>query len=325
VPVILSLVISLVVGTIFSGKPRLGIVDHGESQIRHGAHEMSSLRVKEYDTEDDLKEATGRGAVDVGMILPAGFDDNLVSGEVAEITVYVWGESLLKNRANLLVAIMSLLRDVAGQESPIEIVTDTVGDDANIPWEDRLLPLVMIVTVFIGGFLIPASSLVEEKTHRTLTAVSTTPASLGEIFVAKGLLGVLLSIVMGVVILVMNSAFGARPGLLVLVLALGSILAVLFGLLMGASTKDITTLFGTMKALGIFLYAPAILYMFPDLPDWIGYLFPTYYIIAPVVEISLEGASWADIALEMFVLVGIIAVMVMALGVVANRLKLKEV
>lgn len=325
IPVIMSLVLSLLFGTIFSGKPRLGFVDHGESKIVSGAHAMKSLIVKDYETEEALKEATEHGAVDVGMILADNFDDNLVRGEVAEVSVYVWGESLLKDRASLIVAITSLLRDISGQESPIEVTTALVNDEESIPWEDRLLPFVVMISMLLGGFMIPSLSVVQEKTQKTLTAISTTPASYGEIFAAKGLLGVLLSLAMGIVVLVMNTAFGSRPGLLIMVLVLAAIAASLFGLIMGALTKDINTLFATIKGLGIFLYAPAIVYMFPKIPQWIGYIFPTYYMLNPVIKISLEDGGWPDIALEVFVLIGMIAVLIGILSVVSNRLRLKEV
>jgi len=39
--------------------------------------------------------------------------------------------------------------------------------------------------------------------------------------------------------------------------------------------KDINTLFAIIKGLGIFLYAPAIVSLFPELPQWIAKVFPT--------------------------------------------------
>jgi len=78
--------------------------------------------------------------------------------------------------------------------------------------------------------------------------------------------------------------------------------------------KDINTLFATLKGTGILLYAPAIIYLFPSIPAWIGRLFPTYYIIGPIVDVTQNGSTWADIQLE----VGILILLVLALiGVVA--------
>jgi MFS family permease len=127
------------------------------------------------------------------------------------------------------------------------------------------------MAIILGGTMVPATSLVQEKQDRTITAVTTTSASLGEMFAAKALLGVLLSLVMGVVILVINRAFGTQPLLLVGLLALGAIMAALIGVLMGAFIKDINTLFATVKGLGILLYAPGLHLSLPgSLPQWIG-------------------------------------------------------
>jgi len=159
--------------------------------------------------------------------------------------------------------------------------------------------------VFLGGLFLPASSVIEEKEKRTLEAVAITPASVGDVFIAKGLMGIILSLLTGVVILVLNQAFGTEPALLVLVLALGAIMAAEIGLLCGALMKDITTLFAIWKAGGIFLFGPAIIYMFPQIPQWIGRLFPTYYFLQPIIAISQGGAGWSNVAINVFILAGL--------------------
>ena len=107
---------------------------------------------------------------------------------------------------------------------------------------------------------------------------------------------------MGVLILVLNNAFAMRPGLLLFSLALGALMAVTFGILLGALIRDINTLFAAVKGIAILLYAPALVYLFPEIPGWIGRLFPTYYMIQPVIEIAQEGAGWAQIAPELTIL-----------------------
>jgi len=323
-PIVVSLILSLVFGTIFSGKPRLGIVDEGGSELARRAHALSSVIVKDYDSKQALIDAAGRGAIDVGMLLPATFDQDVRANTETEIVVYVWGESLVKDRAIIVTVISRTLRAMLGQAVPINIVTETVGTAESIPWQERLLPLVVLLAVFVGGFLVPATSLVEERQRRTLTAVSTTPATLGEVFAAKGLLGVLLSTLTGLIILAMNSAFGTRPALLLLTLVLAAAMATLIGLILGAVNKDINALFATVKSMGILLYAPAILYMFPNIPKWIGYLFPTYYAISPIIAISRDNAVLADVALELGVLLALIAVLIGVLALLSNRLKLRE-
>jgi ABC-2 type transport system permease protein len=318
-PLIISLVVSLLFGTLFSGKPQLGLFDEGNSQIVRRVAELDFLVLREYASTGELKQAVGAGTVDLGFVLPVDLDDSVGAGKRVELTAYVWGESLLKDRAILATAITSLLREMTGEEPLVEILTTVVGDTENVPWEERLLPFVVLMAIVLSGSIVPATSLVDEKQKRTLKALVITPTSTGEVYLVKGLLGGILSIVTGIVILALNRAFGAQAPLLILVLTLSAIMAAAYGVLLGSLIKDINTLFTIIKGTGLFLYAPAIVYLFPQIPQWVGRLFPTYYMLAPIIEISQRAATWSDISLEVSILIGLILVLIGVVAFVAYR------
>ena len=154
-----------------------------------------------------------------------------------------------------------------------------------------------------------------------MTGLTVTPVTMGEIFTAKALLGVILSMVNGVMILLLNRSFGTQPGLLIFLLCLGAIFGAQIGVLLGAFLKDINTLFATIKSMGIFLYAPAIVYMFPAIPQWIGKIFPTYYMIQPVLEVTQNNTPWSEFAWQVYILIGLILVFTVILGLVARRVQ----
>jgi len=183
------------------------------------------------------------------------------------------------------------------------------------------LPLIVLMAVFLGGLFLPATSIINEKEKKTLEALVITPTTIGDVFLAKGLLGIILSLFMGLVILILNRAFGTEPVLLFLVLALGAIMAVEIGLLCGALIKDVTTMFAIWKFGGILLFGPALVYMFPQIPEWIGRIFPTYYLIQPIVEISQRGGGWPDIATNVFILVGLDLILIGVVTYVLRRTK----
>jgi len=320
-PIVISLVVSLIFGTLFTEKPKLGVVDKGSSQLVTMTRQLTSVITKEYDDVSAIKQAVESGAVDIGMVLPADFDSSVIQGEETELTTYIWGESLAKNRTILGATIANLLRELAGQEAPVEIEAITLGDEVSIPWNERLLPLIVLMAVFLGGLFLPATSVINEKEKKTLEALVVTPTTIGDVFVAKGLLGIILSLFMGTVILILNQAFGAEPVLLILVLALGAIMAAEIGLLCGALIKDITTLFAIWKLGGILLFGPAIIYMFPQIPQWIGKLFPTYYVLQPIIAISQGGGGWSDIATNVFILVGLDLILVGVVVFALSRTK----
>ncbi len=318
-PVVISLVISLLVGTLFSGKPRLGIVDLGTSQLTARMSQLDYLTMRIYPAVDALRSDVERGVLDMGVVLPAGFDASLQASASTRIDLFVWGESLLKHRTVLAVSLVRQILTVAGREIPVSTRLVTLGDAANIPWDVRLFPFVVIVTILVGGTMVPATSLVEEKVRRTYRALLTTPATLGDVLAAKALTGVLLALFVGLVILFINNAFGAQPAALIAVLTVSGVFAAAFGILLGVLVKDINTLFTIIKSLGIILYAPAIVYMFPELPQWIAQLFPTYYMLHPILELTINNATWADIAVDMYILLALTAALVAAAGLLARR------
>jgi ABC-2 type transport system permease protein len=304
-PLVISFVISLIFGTLFTEKPKLGVLDDGRSELVPMIQGLDTITIEEYGNIGDIKHAVETGAVDVGVLLPADFDSAIIKGKEAEITAYIWGESLAKNRTIIAVTITNLVREITGQESPVNIESITLGEEISIPWNDRLLPVIVLITVFLGGLMLPATSLINEKAKRTLDALVVTPTSIGDVFTAKGLVGIILSLFMGILILVINQAFGSEPLLLILVLILGGIMAVEFGLILGILLKDFTALFTIWKSAGIILFAPVFVYLFPEIPQWIGNIFPTYYIVQPIVELSQRGGGWPEIAIEVFVLIGL--------------------
>ncbi len=317
-PVLIALFVNLAFGNIFTDRPRLGVCDQGASQVVEILRENPAIIVKTYDGEAELRSAAASGVVDMGLVLPDGFDSSITGGNI-QLKAYIWGESLAKNRSLIPIALADAVHQVAGASVPVDIKTEALGEPPSLPWNNRLLPLVVLMAVFFGGLMLPASSLINEKQKRTLEALFVTPATLGDIFWAKGILGALLALLMGVLTLAI-SGYGGGLIQLLPVLALGAMMAASIGLLAGAYIRDMNTLYATWKFGGLLLFGPAIVFMFPGIPQWVGYLFPTYYVVRPVVDISVSGTSLFDEAPYLGVLAGLVALMIAAVAGITRRL-----
>ncbi len=322
VPVAMTFILNLLFGSIFSETPRLGIVDAGEPSAFTTELEAADYLISSrYDSEDALLSGVEAGRVDVGLVVGDDFDARLQDTGSVDLTLYVWGESLLKSRAVVGAAVTDTIVSVSGRETPVEIAPVLLGAP-EVPWSERLLPLLLIMAVVIGGTMLPASGLVEEKQKHTLRAVITTPVTLHEVFVSKGLLGAIVAVFVALLVLALNGvAFGAQTLSLLLVLGIGALLAAGFGVLLGALIKDINTLFAVIKGIGILLYMPAFLALFPEIPAWISYLFPTHYILNPVVQMSQYGATLGDVGGEVAILAVMTAAMIGGLGFLATRME----
>lgn len=80
-------------------------------------------------------------------------------------------------------------------------------------------------------------------------------------------------------------------------------------------------LFGLIKGTGVLLFAPAIFYVFPDWPQWIAKLFPLYWVLEPIWQVSIMGASIATVWFELSVALAITVAMVPLTVLLARRMQ----
>lgn len=318
-PVILSLLVSLVFGDVFAQQPRLGIVDNGDSQVTTLLTEEAQLDMRVYADAEALRSAVEDGIVVSGVVLPAGFDAALRDGATPDLTRYIWTEAKANDQLVIESALQRAYVQVAGSELGVTLDSTQLGEANVATWSERLLPLLVIATVLLGGIMLPASALVDEKANRTLLGLMVTPTTLLEVYVSKAAIGVVISIVMSLAVLFINNAFGNDPALLLGTLAMGAVAASVFGVILGTFVKSINGLLAVTKALGFVLMLPGFLAIFPDIPAWIQQIFPTYYVMNPVIEISQNGASFSDIAVELGILLALTGVMIVYLVTVFER------
>lgn len=311
-PFALTLILQVAFGSLFDPQPRLGIVDDGDSYITESVTEMDGVDVTLLEDEAELKRLVEENDLDAGLILPAGFDDAVRDGERPELQFFIGGESYASNRIILTVTTLDLVREIEGSEAPVVVDIVNFGD-AGLPISIRLVPVIVFYALVIAGLFVPGSNLVEEKEHGTLMAMLVTPVKTADVLVAKWLLGVLLASVMAVASLALNGVLGSNWFEVILVVIVAAMLSAALGVVAGVFAKDSSIMFGIVKGAGIFLFAPAIFYVFPEWPQWIAKLFPLYWIIEPIWQVSVMGESIGTVTGELAIALGITA----ALGVLA--------
>ncbi len=320
-PVILTLLIRVVFGSLFDPVPRLGIVDEGDSQIVRNVGDIEGIEVRFPESAATLKTLVENNDLDAGLVLPAGFDGALQGGQMPNVQFFFGGQSLASNRVVLGVTMVDLIRQVAGSPAPIEVETITVGEGESVPIVSRLLPLIVLMAVLIAGALTPATSLVEEKEKRTLTALLVTPTRLGDVLLGKGALGFILAMATGVVTLALNGALGANPAALLLVLVLATLMAAEVGLMLGSWAKDTKTLYTVWKSGAIVLVAPVVFFIWPNLPQWIAKVFPTYYFLSPLFDIAIRGSGLTDVWVELAIGFAICTVFLVGVSTLGRRME----
>jgi ABC-2 type transport system permease protein len=299
-PVALTLLLRGVFGGLFASEPRLGIVDHGGSELVAAAQQLPGIDVDLLDDPAELRRQLERDDLDAGLVLPAGFDDAVRGGLRPPLELTVGGQSLTSDRILLAITALDLVRELEGGTPPVDVEVVTLGE-AGVPLDLRLLPLVVMMAVAIAGGMIPAAGLVEEKEKRTLQAVLVTPTSMGEVLVSKGLFGWLLAVLAGIITLAMNGVLDDAPAVTLLAVALGGVMMAQLGLLLGAWAPDTNTLFAAWKGGATLLIYPVAFFVWPGLPTWPARVGPTYYVLHPVYASSVEGAGLPEVWGELLV------------------------
>jgi ABC-2 type transport system permease protein len=298
-PLAITLVIRLIFGGLINPLPKLGIVDQGNSSITVAAAASEIIEVTVVDSTEELRKSVESNDLDAGLILQPGFDSAVKSGESPQLQFFISGESLASDRIILVVTALDLIRGVAGLPAPIVVETEIVGDGPTVPLIDRLVPMLVLLAVALSAVFLPAASLIQERESRTLTAMLTTPARVGEFMFAKGIVAFLLSFISGIFTAVLNLGFSEQFFSNLAVILVAAFMCVPIGLGLGAAVKNMSTMFAIWKSGAIILFAPAILMLFPSVPRWVSMLFPTYYFLGPLYELNIEALALREVLPEL--------------------------
>jgi len=323
-PILLTIIFQFAFGDLFAPKPRLGVVDRGDSAVTRAIEKMEGIELTMLDDPARLRELVKANDLDAGMLLPLDFDRQVRDGAKPPLSFWISGESHASNRIILAVTALDAIRGIEARQPPVDVRIVSFGKEV-LPIGVRLVPVIVFYALVISGVFVPSSSLVEEKESGTLPAMLVTPVTLTEVLVSKWIFGVTLATVMSGMTLLLNGALGPRPLEVLAVLLVGAMLVGTIGLLVAVISKDATMMFGVIKGLGILLFAPAIFYIFPDWPQWIAKLFPLYWVIEPIWQVSIMGKSISSVWAEIGIALAITGVLLSATLVLTRRLRAQAI
>ena len=262
-----------------------------------------------FETSESLRNAVDEKQVEIGIDFPKGFVSDIAGGSKVQVTVYARPNLPSEVTGAMSTMVKEIAYAVAGYQLPItepSELTVVLGVDRageQIPFRDRMKPLyafmVLIMEAIALGTLI--SSEIQE---RTLSALLSTPARVGDILTAKILVGAGVAFSEAMIITFLIQGFGSAPGIVILALLLGALLVTGVAMVAGSAGKD---LMGTML-LGLLMLIPMAIpgfaVLFPGSPaKWIQWL-PSYGIVKAIVSSSAEGGGWSESAQYLGILAG---------------------
>jgi len=311
------------------------VYDAGESQIVHLLQASELFEVRPVASLEEMQTVLTQEQLSAGLIVPQGFDMALVEGSRPTLQLIVndrQGGNDAASRSSaqdeaLRTWLTRTLWDRTGQPFPSVVTAETLALKEKGPLSQRQenMALWLVMSLVTTGVYVVPTLLIEEKQSWTLNAVLTTPASYGELMLAKASVGLVYGLLASGLILGLNDGFATNAGLVIGAVLLGALVLVEVGLLLGSLFDDMVTLNTWSTLVMLALMLPGVLYGLSTsglfrlgILQWIVRLLPTHYILE-VVYIALSGQVMPKRVGTDLGLLGGLAILLLFLAVAAQR------
>ncbi len=341
---VLPVVLIIVLGTIFGGRvaPRMGIVAVDSGTL--GAELVEAIRggsvrleLKEPASVEELRAGVESGTLEIGVIIPPGYDGTLRGGGVAEVTILGQPESAVSALREAVVTAIAgqaaavraarlaadreripfdqafaLARSVQADMAGVTVAVERTGEGifpastgAFQPGAQGQLVLFMFLTSMTA-----ATQLILTRQLGVSRRMVASPIRISTILVGETLGRFGVAMLQGLFIILLSAVvFGvgwgdplASGALVVLFALVGTGAAMTVGVF--SSNPDQAGALGIMAGmlLGALGGAMVPLEIFPEPAHTLAYATPQAWAIQGLREVALRGGGIGDIAVELGVL-----------------------
>lgn len=284
--------------------------------------EEEGLRLVAVESDQALQDGVIAGNYTAGISFGSSAMETISAGILPDITLYMASDVPEEIKDSVIALIEEFSYQAAGEKSSVSINQEIIGDDMTgmqVPPRDRMRPMLAIFLIMFETFGL-ANLIAEEIERGTIRALLVTPMSIRELFLGKGIFGVLLAFVQSAVFMAIVGGLVRQPAIMLLALLLGSIMATAIGFFIGSVARDFMSVLAWGMIIFIVLTIPAFGVMFPgSVTGWIKYI-PSYYLVDMVHRVAGFNAGWGDIWTNILILAGVSAVL-FTIGIYGIRRK----
>lgn len=224
---------------------------------------------------------------DVGLIIPADFEQQLKAGSQPQVTLYLSGTNLdATQRSTLQGAVLYYARTVVTPNAPVNLVMQAINTTPKTTPTPSVAAiysvLLLPISLLVGINLLPGL-VIEEKEKKTLRWLLVSPGSLSDILLGKLLVALAYQLLLSVGVMALMGSFGSNIPLLLLYILLGACLAMALGLLFGVLFQTV----GAANVVGgivlfLFVIPAVIVALAPFIPSSpitnLVKVLPSYYL-----------------------------------------------
>jgi ABC-2 type transport system permease protein len=219
--------------------PNLLVYDAGNSALVAYLENSSSFKIYTYPSEASMKEHLANGDVpELGLVIPADFDRSLENKDTLALQGYVMYWVKESDAAALQQTLQGELTQILGQPLSIHLAGNQVYHQPKSDGIGVQAGFSIIFIILMVGLTLIAHLMLEEKQTRTLEALLVSPASAGQVVIAKALTGLFYCLLGAGVALAMNSDLVVHWWLAVLTAVVGSLFTSSLGLWIGNKIEN---------------------------------------------------------------------------------------
>ena len=215
--------------------PNLIIHDEGVSSIVQMLENKASFNLYTLDTRERMERFLAQEIVPaLALVIPPNFDQALTGSGTPELEGYVLHWVSESDAKELQSVFESEITEIVGQQVRINLednIIYTQSDSLGLPLYTSLA-LVIVITMI--GVSFTTNLMFEEKQTKAIDALLVSPASSGQVVLAKFLTGLFYCVLGAVVVLALNHSIITHWWLVILGIIVGSFFTVGLGVLMGS-------------------------------------------------------------------------------------------
>jgi ABC-2 type transport system permease protein len=219
--------------------PRLALYDAGNSALISALQESEELDLVTASSLEEMERYLGdKDLVVLGLALPPDVDDRLKREDALTLAASVvhWvSEEDASESARFFEQKLSAL---TGRDVRLELDEDRVFTRKDSRGHAFLTSAGMIIIILLVGASVAPNLMIEERQSRTMDALLLSPATEGQLVVAKAATGLFYCLSATVLIFFLNTALITQWTIALLGALSGSLLAVALGLLIGAVSES---------------------------------------------------------------------------------------
>lgn len=270
-------------------------------EISERLSEAGGLELMWAESVDELERMVEDEKVSAGVSF-------VVSGQEPQLVLYVSS----KTPEEVTEAGKAIAGEIGyalmGYELPADFEATVIGPDMagnQIPVRDRLR-VMLLALVFILELYGLGNLLMEEIQRNTAEAMLVTPVTLTDFVSAKAITGILIAFSQGLLLaLLLKAIYGSTWFAIVVLLLLGAAMSVGLAFIMGAVSKDFTSLVMISLIPFIALMIPGLVVLDPGFSSPLIKAIPTYYLVEPLngilnLQMSLSDYTSSLVYLALF-------------------------